>query len=200
MECKCGYKTNNAKSYSNHKRGSCGKILLSDKDCKFCSEKLPVTKPSVNKKYCNRYCYVNWKLQNKECITGIYSTNYKHGESRQRLHRTYTDMIKRCYEENSKDYINYGGRGIIVCPEWINDYSLFKSWALSNGYENNLTIERINVNGNYEPLNCTWIPNNQQAKNRRNTKPRITNQQQIILCLEIKNKKTNLLSGILQCL
>ena len=100
---------------------------------------------------------------------------YKHGLSRTRLYKVFRDMKTRCYNKNSPDYKNYGGRGISICSEWLNDYSSFKSWAEKNGYNEKApkmqcTIDRINVNGNYEPANCRWVSIAIQNKNRRNNK------------------------------
>jgi len=75
-------------------------------------------------------------------------------------------MKRRCYDKNNKRYENYGGKGVIVCSEWLSDYLNFREWALSNGYESNLTIDRMNVNGNYEPKNCRWATAKQQANNQ----------------------------------
>ena len=83
-----------------------------------------------------------------------------------RIHRA---MIHRCYNKNDMNYHHYGGRGIIVCEEWLNDYYIFKKWALENGYSDNLSIDRVDVNGNYEPSNCTWITIAEQQLNKRNT-------------------------------
>ena len=95
--------------------------------------------------------------------------NTKHNESGSRLYGIWLGMKKRCTNKNEKSYIDYGGRGITVCDEW-RQYTTFRGWALSNGYKDDLTIERIDVNGNYEPKNCTWIPNSEQPKNQRNSK------------------------------
>jgi hypothetical protein len=76
-------------------------------------------------------------------------------------------MKSRCYYVKHGEYANYGGRGITVCPEWKNSFEVFKAWADSNGYQENLSIERNDVNGSYEPSNCEWKTNQEQQRNRR---------------------------------
>ena len=76
-------------------------------------------------------------------------------------------MKQRCNNLNSKDAHNYGLRGINVCDEWNDDFSAFKDWALSNGYDDTLSLDRINVNGNYEPANCRWATAKEQGRNTR---------------------------------
>ena len=77
-------------------------------------------------------------------------------------------MRSRCRNQNDiKNWKHYGGRGIRVCAEWDANYLTFKSWALSNGYKDRLTLDRINNDGNYEPSNCRWVTNDVQLKNRR---------------------------------
>lgn len=92
------------------------------------------------------------------------------GIAEERLYQTWSDMINRCRNPNCDSYKNYGGRGIQVCDEWKKRYFIFKDWAMKNGYKDNLTIERKNVNGHYEPKNCTWIPIEDQYKNKRNSR------------------------------
>ena len=95
-------------------------------------------------------------------------TKYDSPESKTRLYRIWQLMKRRCNYPACKSYKDYGGRGISVCVEW-NDFRNFKQWAMEHGYSDSLTIERIDVNGNYCPENCTWVTIQQQGRNRRNT-------------------------------
>ena len=81
----------------------------------------------------------------------------KHGEHGTRLYWIWRDIIKRCYNPKCKCFKWYGGKGIKVCDEWRTEYSNFRDWALSSGYSNNLTIDRINPSMGYEPSNCQWL-------------------------------------------
>lgn len=107
------------------------------------------------------------------------SSSLKHGLSDSRLYQCWLDMKHRCYydfSKNSKEYKsyrNYGGRGIKVCEEWLDESfgSLnFINWSLNNGYSDKLTLDRINVNGDYEPSNCRWISVKEQCRNKRNNR------------------------------
>lgn len=101
----------------------------------------------------------------------------KHGYAHKlSLYYIWKSMKERCNNKNDKSYKNYGGRGIKVCNEWQNNYLTFHNWAFESGYveeklpngKNKLTLDRINVNGDYEPSNCRWITNAEQARNKRN--------------------------------
>lgn len=89
-----------------------------------------------------------------------------HGGADSRLYHIWCGIKARCLNPNNAKYKNYGGRGIAVCEEWKQSYESFRDWSLNNGYTENLSIDRIDVNGNYEPSNCRWVDNFIQANNR----------------------------------
>lgn len=98
-------------------------------------------------------------------------TGYKHrihGQSETRVYRIWCGMKNRCYNSNIPAYKNYGGRGITVCDEWQHDFKSFYDWSMTNGYSDELTIDRINPDGNYEPTNCRWVTVKEQQSNKRN--------------------------------
>lgn len=90
-----------------------------------------------------------------------------HGYSRTKLGNVFEGMKQRCNNPKNKNYEKYGGRGIKICTEWLNDPKKFFDWAIKNGYKEGLSIDRIDVNGNYEPDNCRWADNEAQCLNQR---------------------------------
>lgn len=95
------------------------------------------------------------------------ANNIKHNKSNTRLYRIWGGMKTRCYRPYHTMYSNYGGRGISVCEEWRDDFEAFEKWALSNGYKDDLSIDRIDNDGDYCPDNCRWVTILQQNSNKR---------------------------------
>lgn len=94
--------------------------------------------------------------------------DFKSGYSTTRLYGIWTGIKTRCFNPNDKKYHVYGGRGISLCDEWKSDFKSFAKWSLENGYEENLSIDRIDSNKNYEPSNCRWTDMKVQQNNRTN--------------------------------
>lgn len=107
----------------------------------------------------------------RSCGCGEYENRVNnctsHRMSNTRLYNIWSAMKQRCYYPKHKDFHNYGGRGITVCTEWKNDFMSFYFWATDHGYKDDLSIDRINVNGNYEPDNCRWATAHEQRLNQR---------------------------------
>ena len=110
----------------------------------------------------------------KSCGCLIYNghpmNSTTHGMSKERIYHIWKSMKQRCINPKNISYKNYGGRNITVCDEWKNDFMTFYNWAINNGYKNNLSIERIDVNGNYCPENCCWVTFFEQQSNKTNNK------------------------------
>lgn len=86
---------------------------------------------------------------------------------KKRIHRRWKAMKERCSNKNRKDFCHYGGRGIKVCDEWIHNFQNFYNWAIANGFNPELTLDRIDVNKDYSPDNCRWISQKEQCINTR---------------------------------
>ena len=93
--------------------------------------------------------------------------NSTHGMTGSRIHNEYKSMMNRCYCKSGHGWKNYGGRCITVCDEWRGHFIVFYEWAMNNGYADNLSLDRIDVNGNYSPQNCRWATAKQQSNNKR---------------------------------
>ena len=101
-------------------------------------------------------------------LVKVKNATTKHGYSNNRLHKTWRGILYRCYNKDDPSYNYYGGRAITICDEWLHDFKVFYNWAINNGYKESLTIDRIDVNGNYEPSNCRWVDMKIQSRNKRN--------------------------------
>lgn len=111
---------------------------------------------SGNTKSCG--CYSREIIKKRKMTHGMFNT---------RIYRIYAGMKSRCYNPNRKKYPIYGGRGIKICDEWLGEdgFMNFYNWSISNGYDDTLSIDRIDVNGNYEPSNCRWATTKKQGNN-----------------------------------
>lgn len=114
-------------------------------------------------------CLRNGSIKSCGCLKTerIAVQNLQHGLSGTNLFRKWIGMRRRCSDLNAQNYKYYGGRGIAVCEEW-NDFQTFYDWSMANGYNDGLSLDRIDFNGNYEPSNCRWVRLEEQAGNKRN--------------------------------
>ena len=97
----------------------------------------------------------------------IYLGKIIHGKTHTRLYNIYKGMKRRCYNKTDKDYKDYGGRDITICDEWLNDFMSFYNWSMNNGYDESLTIDRMDNNKGYSPDNCRWVDVKTQSNNTR---------------------------------
>ena len=94
----------------------------------------------------------------------------KHNLIGTKIYKVYHGMKSRCYNPNTYNYKYYGGRGIKICDEWLTSFMNFYNWSMTNGYQESLTIDRIDTDKDYEPSNCKWTTVKQQCNNRRNNR------------------------------
>ena len=140
----------------------------------LCSQAMPVSEMAKEMKVFSGIERSIGAIYTKLNSLGLRERNLKYTGSYDKLHAIWAQMRYRCSNKNAKNYHNYGGRGITVCDEW-DDYTVFKQWAISNGYDENAergvyTIDRINVDGNYCPENCRFINIKEQERNKRNNR------------------------------
>lgn len=125
---------------------------------------------------CGKIAYVvardlkNGNTRSCGCLLKKISTESYNYKSNKRLYNIYNGIKQRCYNSNSPKYKDYGGRGITMCSQWLQSFESFCKWSLQNGYKEDLSIDRIDVNGNYEPSNCRWATIKVQNNNKRNNK------------------------------
>lgn len=124
------------------------------------------TKKVVNGNNVKRGLSKSCGCQNSEKAREHCLSMKKHGMYESKIYRRWVGIIGRCESPSAGNYIDYGARGISVCDEW-HDFETFYKWALDNGFEEHLTLDRIDVNGNYEPGNCRWTTWSVQNRNKR---------------------------------
>lgn len=117
----------------------------------------------------SRASLINDRTFSCGCTDRRKGNNATHGMSKTRIYHEWLSMKRRCKPSSEKDRKTYYERGISVCDEWTHDFTAFKTWALSNGYSDALSLDRINNDKGYYPENCRWIPIEQQQSNRSNT-------------------------------
>lgn len=132
------------------------------------------TKDVLQQNLCNGHvkscgCYHRERDKEKLSILNASLNRESHDETKTRLYRIWIGIKSRCFNPAHSSYKNYGSRGITMCAEWKDSFLSFKTWSVSNGYNDSLSIDRIDVNGDYSPDNCRWVSNSIQQFNKRRT-------------------------------
>lgn len=153
----------------------CGKqFTTSYSKKKFCCRECLFESRRLHRKYICPVCRKEFEPKKKkqkfcsiQCANKFQQSCIDIDNTKTRIHQIWTNMKTRCLNPNVPAFKDYGGRGISVCEEWMKSFSSFYHWALQNGYSTALTLDRIDVNGNYEPSNCKWSTKEEQSRNRR---------------------------------
>lgn len=135
-----------------------------------------INENNIKRHYFNTKCLNCGKINQKdrfavykgEAVCECSYNNKHHGKRNTRLYNIWSGIKNRCYNKNIDRYRLYGQRGIKMYPEWSSDFMSFYNWAINNNYNDNLSLDRINVNGDYEPNNCRWVTQKEQCNNKRN--------------------------------
>lgn len=159
-----------SKKIENLKGQNFGKLLVLDEE--------PIRKNNItywkckcecgNKKYIYAGNLKNGSSKSCGCMPKRVKTGKEKDKDRQKILHTLSAMKQRCYNPNDKRYNRYGAKGIRVCEEWRKNSKSFYEWSMKNGYNYNLTIDRINPVGDYEPNNCRWATYKEQENNKTN--------------------------------
>ncbi len=139
--------------------------------CRSCSKKIygPLKPKHIFKINCE-LCNIKIETKNKKTKRCIKCRRIIHNQSNTRLYSIYQNMKNRCYNKNNKFYEYYGKQNIQICNEWLNSFEIFYNWSLNNGYNESLTIDRINTYKNYSPENCRWTTRQIQTLNTKSSK------------------------------
>lgn len=183
VECRKHFETScaSAKYIKQKFCNSCSKSLSSNKktkdDYSFKLKMIGDIKTINGRKHADFKCKcgvvftrrVDLMIRNQDTSCGCSRVYGKeiHGDYKKRIYRIWCKMKSRCLNEKNDSFDYYGGLGVAVCQEWVNSYLSFKKWALDSGYSDELTIDRINPYGNYEPKNCRWVCRTIQQRNQR---------------------------------
>lgn len=173
--CKCyGESIDKFEKYVGKKIGKLT-ILYADNSTSSVAKKYYCKCDCGNIKSISMSCIVNGRIRSCGCLqkemNKIVKPNLRHGKCNSRIYKIWLKMKNRCYNKNYFQYYLWGGKGIKICDEWIDKeqgFINFYNWAINNGYKDNLSIDRIDGEKNYEPSNCRWATQKEQARNIKN--------------------------------